>query len=341
MNRVKELVLIADDNPTNIDLLVNALGGDYRLGIAKNGAQALAYITHQRPDIALLDVMMPEMSGFEVCRELKADPKTRDIPVIFITALDDADRKLQGFELGAVDYVTKPFLAEEVRARVRTHLSMKTLREALEQQNIGLEQKVAEKTAELNRLLESTISVITFMGEIRDPYTAGHQQRVARLACAIGGRMGLAPERLRALELAAVLHDIGKIRIPTAISSRPGRLLDTERELLKIHPRVGYELLSTVPFPLPVAEIVLQHHERMDGSGYPAGLAGEAILLEARILSVADVTEAESSFRPYRPALGIAAALADIRRNRGRLYDAEAVDACTALFEEEGFRFES
>jgi putative two-component system response regulator len=337
----KELILIVDDNPTNLDILVNTLESDYRLGIAKSGPKALDYIRREKPDMVLLDIMMPEMSGFEVCERLKADPAFRDIPVIFITALDDIQRKTRGFEIGAVDYITKPFIAEEVRVRVRTHLALKTIQKQLAEQNSNLSETVAQKTAEIRQMLNATISVITLMAEIRDPYTAGHQQRVASLAGAIARRMVLPPETIRAIELAGIMHDIGKIRIPIAVINRPGDLLETERELLKIHPKIGYELLKTIPFPMPVADIVLQHHERVDGSGYPLGLTGTQIMLEARILAVADVTEAQSSFRPYRPALGLEAALAEIEENSGKLYDPQVVAACNAVFRQDGFRWES
>jgi putative two-component system response regulator len=188
-------------------------------------------------------------------------------------------------------------------------------------------------------MLEATISTITLMAEIRDPYTSGHQQRVADLACAIAKHMGFSKDNLRAVELAGILHDIGKIRVPTSVMNRPGRLLEIERELLKIHPEVGYNLLKRIPFKLPVAEIVYQHHERMDGSGYPRGLKDDQILLEARILAVADVTEAQSSYRPYRPALGIDVALAEISKNSGMLYDPKVVEVCLSLFKENLFNF--
>lgn len=340
MEKDRDLVLIVDDNPTNIDLLISTLTGEYRLGVAINGPKSLEYVSKQKPDIILLDIMMPGMNGFEVCSRLKSDPETQDIPIIFITAVDDVSRKIKGFELGAVDYITKPFLAEEVRERVRTHLTLKSMREKLADRNIDLEVKVREKTIELEKMLEATIATITLIAEIRDPYTSGHQRRVADLASAIAKHMRLSKERIRAVELAGILHDIGKIRIPTSVLNRPGRLLEAERELLKIHPEISYKLLKRIPFPLPVADIVLQHHERMDGSGYPSGLKGDQIIFEARILAVADVTEAQSSYRPYRPALGIDAALREISENSGKLYDPQVVETCLTLFREGLFSFE-
>jgi len=338
-NSKRPLVLIVDDNPTNIDLLVNTLKADCRLGIAKNGPKALAYVGEQLPDLILLDIMMPDMNGYEVCTRLKKDPRTRDIPVIFITALVEPAHKTRGFEVGAVDYITKPFHAGEVRARVKTHLALKRMNEELNAQNIVLEKKVAEKTAELEEMLQGTIRAMALTSEVRDPYTAGHQQRVAELACAIARKIGFSKDRIRAIHFAGLLHDIGKIRVPVSILNRPGKLLDAEFDLIRVHSQTGYDILKHIHSPWPLAEIVLQHHERLDGSGYPLGLKEDAILPEAKIIAVADSMEAESSFRPYRPALGIDHALAELISKRGVLFDPHAVDACVALFKEENFQF--
>jgi putative nucleotidyltransferase with HDIG domain len=177
------------------------------------------------------------------------------------------------------------------------------------------------------------------MAEKRDPYTAGHQQRVAKLACAIGRGMGLSEHALEGLEMAGTLHDVGKVYVPAEILSKPARLSHLEMGIMKSHPEVGFEILREVNFPWPVARTVLEHHERLDGSGYPGGLKGADICLEARILAVADVVEAMSSHRPYRAALGLPQALEEIRSGRGRLYEGEAVDLCLALMRD-GFTFE-
>jgi putative nucleotidyltransferase with HDIG domain len=174
--------------------------------------------------------------------------------------------------------------------------------------------------------------------ETKDAYTAGHQRRVANLARAIAAEMGLSPEQIDGIRMAAVIHDLGKISVPAEILSKPIGLNDLEYGLIKIHPQVGYDILKEIEFPWPVAQIVLQHHERMDGSGYPQGLLGEEIILEARILAVADVVEAMASHRPYRPPHGVDKALEEISRNRGILYDPEVVDACLKLFNEKGFK---
>jgi putative two-component system response regulator len=340
MSPDRPLVLIVDDNATNIDLLVGSLKESYRLGIAKKGTAALEYAEKFHPSLILLDIVMPEMDGYEVCSRLKANPDTRSIPVIFITAMQDTVNKTKGFELGAVDYITKPFHAAEVKARIQTHISLEEMKEQLRMQNVLLEQKVEHKTAELQEMLNGSISSMAQMVEIRDPYTAGHQQRVAQLACVIAAKMGLSAHIIEGIRIAGLLHDVGKIRIPVSILSRAGQLLEAEHDVIKIHPQISFEILKNIPFPWPVALMVFQHHERLDGSGYPLGLKENEILLESKILAVADVTEAKSSFRPYRPALGIEAALDEIRRYRGSLYDGDAVDTCIDLFTKENFAFD-
>jgi putative two-component system response regulator len=284
--------------------------------------------------------MMPEMNGYEVCKRLKGIPETENIPVIFITALTDTGHKTKGFEVGGVDYITKPFHLSEVNARVRTHLAIKEMGERLKNQNIILEEKVEEKTSELRTMLTATIETMAIMVEVRDPYTAGHQRRVAQLACAIAKKMGLSENQINTLRIAGSLHDVGKIRIPTSIINRPGKLLDVEFELIQIHPQVGYDILRNIPSPLPFAQIVLQHHEKIDGSGYPHGLLGKDILLESKILAVADVAEASSSYRPYRPALGIEITLKEISDKKGIVYDTDAVEVCWELFSKENFKFD-
>jgi len=200
------------------------------------------------------------------------------------------------------------------------------------------EERLARARA-VEEALYQLVDVLSSAMELRDPYTAGHQRRVAELACAIAAEMGLPEERVRGLRVAALLHDVGKaLYVPTEILSKPGKLTPTEMALVREHCKAGYEILRRVEFPWPVAEIVYQHHERLDGSGYPRGLRGEEILLEAKIIAVADVVEAMSSHRPYRPALGVEAALAEIREKAGTLYDPEVVEACLRVFRK-GFRF--
>ncbi len=201
------------------------------------------------------------------------------------------------------------------------------------------EERLKSSLDKLKSLLHETIHGLVSAVEMRDPYTAGHQRRVAILASAIAHEMELSEDHIDGLNLAALVHDIGKINVPAEILSKPGILTDTEFNLIKMHPETGYEILKSIQFPWPVAEIVLQHQERYDGSAYPQGLKGNEINLSARILGVADVIEAMSSHRPYRPSLGIDKALAEIKKNRGKYYDPIVVDACLILFNEKGFCF--
>jgi putative nucleotidyltransferase with HDIG domain len=197
-----------------------------------------------------------------------------------------------------------------------------------------------EDARKLERALEDTIQAIATTIEARDPYTAGHQRRVAQLAAAIAREMGLPEDRVTGVLRGAEIHDIGKIYIPSEILSRPGRLSSTEFNLIKIHPQVGYDIIKEIDFPWPVASMILQHHERLDGSGYPNGLCGgDQIILEAKILAVADVVDAMISHRPYRAALGVEAALGEIVRHRGILYDEDVVDICVRLFRDNKFEF--
>jgi putative nucleotidyltransferase with HDIG domain len=202
------------------------------------------------------------------------------------------------------------------------------------------EEERLQSAEQLLNALRATIESISRTTEIRDPYTGGHQKRVAQLSLAIAGEMGLSKDKAEAVHMAAVIHDIGKIIVPAEILSKPGKLNNIEFDMLKQHPQAGFDIMKDIAFPWPIAQIIFQHHERMNGSGYPSGLSGEAIIIEARILAVADVVEAMASNRPYRPALGIDKALEEIGRNKGIFYDPDVVDACTRLFHEKEFKFE-
>jgi PAS domain S-box-containing protein len=202
------------------------------------------------------------------------------------------------------------------------------------------EDEIQQNLHNLRKAIEGSIELTALMVEAKDPYTAGHQRRVSILSCAIAKEMNLSGEQIEGTKIAGLIHDLGKISIPSEILSKPGRITDIEFSLIKTHPQIGYNILKTTKFPWPIKQIVLQHHERMDGSGYPSGLSGEKILIEARILGVADVVEAISFHRPYRPALGIDKALEEILKSRGILYDPKVVDACLNLFTNKGFKFE-
>ncbi len=479
----KPTILIVDDSPDDITLVSGLLKDLYKVKIANNGERALRVArTDTPPDLILLDIMMPVMDGYETCRHLKENEATKNIPVIFLTSKTELDHEIKGFELGAVDYITKPISPPIVLARVKTHLQLKSVRDYLQDKKTFLEAEVQKRTQEvvaaqkiiieqgetlhesenlyrnllvklpagvivvdaLTRTIESvneraaaifgdateqivghhcysflcpaeektcpvldlgqevdyservmlladgrrcpilksvsriqlsgrekllecfvditerkqaenqlhdtlkhlrnamgtTIKVLVSTVEARDPYTAGHQLRSANLARAIAMEIGLSQEKIEGIRIASSIHDIGKISIPSEILTKPTRLTDLEFAMIKEHAQRGYELLKNVESPWPLAEIVYQHHERMDGSGYPRNLKGDEILIEARILSVADVVEAMASHRPYRPGLGIDAALNEIEKNRGTHYDNTVADACLRLFREKGFQLE-
>jgi putative nucleotidyltransferase with HDIG domain len=332
-------ILAVDDTPASLKLLTDILKTEgYEVRSAISGELALNAAISNPPELILLDIRMPEMNGFEVCRRLKEHPETRNVPIIFVSAMSETNEKVQGFELGAVDFVTKPYQREELLARVRTHLEVQRLRNHLEDLIEERTRKLKESEQRLKASLLDSISAISATIEMRDPYTAGHQRRVASLAKAIATELQLPEEQIEGLNLAAVVHDVGKVQIPAEILSKPGHLNPIEFSLIKMHPETGYEILKAIEFPWPIAKIVLQHHERLDGSGYPHGLKGEEILLEAKILSVADVVEAMTSHRPYRAGLGVDVALEEISHNRGILYEPTVVDACLRVIRERGYQ---
>jgi PAS domain S-box-containing protein len=219
-------------------------------------------------------------------------------------------------------------------------LQLVAVRAAGEMERLDAEEQLRKSLEQVRRAIETTIQVLLMAVEVKDPYTAGHQRRATNLSRAIATEMGLPPEKIEGLRMAGIIHDIGKITLPTEILSKPTKLSDIEFSLIKAHVQLGYDILKDIESPWPLAEIVLQHHERMDGSGYPRGLKGEEILIEARIIAVSDVVEAMASHRPYRPALGLDAALAEIEKNTGTLYDNTVVDACLRLFREKGLKLE-
>lgn len=328
-------ILAVDDTPASLKLLTDILKAEgYSVRSALTGELALSAAALRPPELILLDVNMPALNGFEVCRRFKDRSETRETPIIFVSALSETVEKVKGFELGAVDYVTKPFQRDELLARVHTHLELHRLRHRLEEMVEERTAALRASEAKLRATLINAIEVLAATTEMRDPYTAGHQRRTAQIARKIGQELGLAEERLMGLCLAGAVHDVGKIRVPMEILNRPGRLSETEFLLIKEHVRAGYDILKAIDFPWPIADIILQHHERLDGSGYPQGLAGNEILFEAKILAVADVMESVMSHRPYRAALGVEAALREILNKRGRAFDEEVVDTCVKLFRE-------
>ncbi|MBT0963300.1 HD-GYP domain-containing protein [Denitromonas iodatirespirans] len=339
--RHKGEILAVDDTPASLRLLTDILRGEgYQVRSAISGELALGAAMRQPPELVLLDINMPGMDGFEVCTRLKQDERTRDLPVIFVSASAETGEKVKGLQIGAVDYVTKPFQREELLARVHTHLELYRLRHRLEDVVAERTHSLHQSELKLRKTLLDSVMAIAATVEMRDPYTAGHQRRVAEIGAAIARDLGMSEHRVEGLRLACVVHDVGKVKIPAEILNKPGRLSKLEFELIKNHAQDGYEVLKEIDFPWPIAQFVLQHHERLDGSGYPNGLKGEQILPESRILSVADVIEAMASHRPYRPGLGIEAALTEIEVNRGDLFDSEVVEVALNLFRHKGYQID-
>jgi PAS domain S-box-containing protein len=286
-----------------------------------------------------------EILGYDTANELVgSDPLSLVDEKDRATVREYMRRRLEG-EVRSVSYSYTAIRRDGKLIDVGVHGSRAT--HAGRPAVIGLMQDISEKkraeeeiqryVAQLEKAFMSTVGVATTLSEMRDPYTAGHERRVAEIAVAIGKEFGLDDRRLEGLRVAGYLHDVGKMTIPSEILSKPGRLSAIEFQLIQGHARASYDVLKDVEFPWPVAQVALQHHERVDGSGYPQGLKGDEIMLEARIMAVADVVEAMSSHRPYRPGLGIEKALAEIERGRGTIYDAQAVDACLRLFRERAY----
>jgi putative two-component system response regulator len=314
-------VLIVDDAPQNISLLNAALMDEYTILVATSGAQAIEICRTMQVDIILLDVMMPEMDGFETCRRLKDNPLTHNIPVIFVTARSEIGDESMGFACGAVDYITKPIRAAIVRARVKTHL-------ALYNQNNALWSLVKERTAELNEIHLEVLRRLGSAGEYRDNETGLHVVRVCHYSRIIALAYGLPESDAEVLYNAAALHDTGKIGIPDSILLKPGRLDDDEMKIIRTHCEIGFKIIGSHPHHLlkSAASIALTHHERWDGTGYPHGLRKEAIPLFGRIVAVADVFDALTCKRPYKRAWAVEDAVAEIVRNRELHFDPRVID---------------
>lgn len=303
-------ILIVDDEPLNLKVLKQVLQDNYRLSFAKNGMDALELVKKERPGLILLDVMMPGMTGFEVCRQLKSDPETSTIPVIFVTALAEEADESEGFAAGGVDYINKPISPALVRARVKTHLSLVHIDE-LKRTHLELIQRLGRAA------------------EFKDNETGMHVMRMSHVSGRLALQLGMDPHYSEQLIHAAPMHDIGKIGIPDHVLLKPGKLDDVELELMRKHPEMGAKILdnSTSPLIKLAHSVALYHHERWDGTGYPFGLKGEAIPIEARIVAVADVFDALLNKRPYKEAWPVEKAVAEIENNRGKHFDPAIVDA--------------
>ena len=344
-------VLVVDDTPDNLSLMSDLLRTDYKVKLAPSGERALQIVAgDSKPDLILLDIMMPDMDGYEVLRRLQFNPDTEDIPVIFLTAMSAAEDESIGLELGAVDYITKPVNAAIVMARVRNHLQLKRARDFLAQHNQFLEQEVANRTRAVAELQDATIRAMASLAETRDNETGNHIRRTQLYVETLARHLQHHPRFKEELTDAAIetifksapLHDIGKVGIPDRILLKPGKLTPEEFEIMKTHTTLGRDAIIAAetgttqdnPFFRYAKEIAYSHQEKWDGSGYPEGLVGNTIPLSARLMAVADVYDALISERVYKPAYSHEQAVAIIRDGRGSHFDPDMVDAFLTLSEE-------
>jgi putative two-component system response regulator len=360
-------ILIVEDEEPIRQLLGHLLEmHGYDCTLAADALEARVQLEGCDFELALCDLNMPGESGLELLQYILTEHS--DTAAITVTATDDPEVARTALGIGVYGYIIKPFEMNEILINVANALRRRQLEIDKRTHLESLEQIVQERTTELREtvyalegkekelrerewILQETLTsyrmavegIVYAMArtvEMRDPYTAGHQRRVVDLVRAMAEQMNLSDQQKTCIAMASVIHDLGKIAVPAEILSKPGKITDLEYSLIKTHPQVGFDILKDIEFPWPIASIVLQHHERLDGSGYPQGLSGEAILPEAKILAVADVVEAIASHRPYRPGLGVEEALKHILEYSGILYDADVVNVCSNIFLEKLFRFD-
>lgn len=335
-------ILIVDDVPDNIQIAMNFLKEEpYDLSFATRGQEALALMRSNTYDLILLDIMMPEMDGFQVCRLMKADPMLQDIPVIFVTAKVDVDAISKGFQVGGVDYITKPFHAEELLARVDTHLTLYQAKQALQQHNLSLRNKLKQSRERLLTELEQNqiemIQILAGLMESTSDETGRHIHRVAECSRLLAMyHESLDDDDADVIYHAAPMHDIGKITIPPEILNKPGRLTDDEFEVMKTHAERAYEILKSSKrrFMKSAALIAYQHHERWDGQGYPQGLKGDEIHIYSRIVCLADVFDALLHKRIYKQAWSVEETMDYITQKSGQQFDPYLVKLLTDHLDE-------
>lgn len=341
-------ILIVDDYKENIDILVESLIDEYEVFIALDGEQAIAIANRVLPDLILLDIMMPVMDGYEALARLKADPKTMEIPVILVSALNEISNKKKGFDLGAIDYITKPFEMIEVAYRVKIHLNLREVSKYFENQNAILEERVLERTRENENLRDVMIETLAAIAETRDSDTGNHIFRVQHYIVIVARAMFdlgyyreiITEDYLKLLFKTSPLHDVGKVGIPDHILLKPDKLTREEFEIMKGHTFLGYQALQNTQvlqgnysFMALAAETAYSHHEKWDGSGYPQCLSGESIPLAGRLMAIVDVYDALISKRVYKEAMTHEEAKRIILEGRGSHFQPEVVDAFLSVEE--------
>ena len=340
----KLTILVVDDTPDNLALMTALLKDQYVVKIAKSGETALHIANSENPpDLILLDIMMPEMDGYEVCKQLKANPKTKDIPIIFLTALAELENEKKGLELGAVDYVTKPISPFIFMARIKNHLALKSMADFLRNRNAFLKIEVAKQTHEIESGQDVTILAMTSLAEARDSDTGNHIRRTQHYVKVLAEKLRDHPKfawylteaNINRLFKSAPLHDIGKVGIPDSILLKPGKLTPEEFEIMKNHTTLGYEAIAhaetslgtKVEFLTCAKSIILSHQEKWDGSGYPQGLSGEDIPISARLMAVADVYDALICRRVYKEPIPHPEAVVIMTKGSGTHFDPEIIKA--------------
>ncbi len=315
-------VLIVDDEFSGRQTLESVLEGDgYNIEMAENGMQALEKVKIIQPDVILLDVMMPGMTGFEVCQRIRSDPQVAEIPIIVLTALDDRESLLNALKAGADDFITKPFDRYELRARLIGITKLNRFHKLVQERS-----NLMEANSQLLKAYEATIEGWSHAMDLRDRETEGHSHRVAEMTVELAERFGLGEDELVQIRRGALLHDMGKLGIPDHILHKPGSLTDEEWETMKKHPQFAFDMLYRIEYLRPAMDIPYCHHEKWDGSGYPRGLKGEEIPVPARLFAIVDVWDALTSDRPYRSAWSEEKALAYIKEQSGRHFDPDIVE---------------
>ena len=324
------MVLIVDDEYIGRETLQSILEGEgYELEMAENGFQALEKAKKLLPDVILLDVMMPGMTGFEVCQRIRSDPQIAEIPIIILTALDDRESLLNALKAGADDFISKPFDRFELRARLLGITRLNRYQKLIQERA-----KLREANAQLLKAYEATIEGLSHALDLRDRETEGHSRRVTELTVKLAQAMNLSEEEVLHLRRGALLHDMGKIGVPDSILHKPDALTNEEWAIMHKHPQFAYEMLSPIEYLRPALDIPYNHHEKWDGTGYPRGLKGDEIPMVARLFAVADVWDALISNRPYRDAWTEEQALNYIREQSGRHFDPQVVELFFTVIDE-------
>jgi len=322
MEESRSTILIVDDEPSGRDTLESILEPEgYTLVMAENGYQAIEKALVIQPDVILLDVMMPGMNGFEVCRRIREEKNLAEIPILFLTALDDRRSLLNGLEAGADEFISKPYDRYELRARLLGITRLNRFRKLTEERS-----NLERAHTELMTAYDATIAGWSHALDLRDKETEGHSQRVTLLTLKLAEAFGMTQEELIHIRRGALLHDIGKLGIPDSILHKPGKLTETEWEMMRRHPQYAYDMLYPIDYLHPALSIPYCHHEKWDGTGYPRGLKGEEIPQSARLFAIADVWDALTSDRPYRPAMSEEFASNYVQEQSGKHFQPEVVE---------------